>query len=130
MDIESLENAKMSSTCVATYVDDILAFSRDPMSIINEIHKDYMLKGIGTPEYYLGGNFHTTKDPDNVKETNHDEQDKHLPAMWLKENITTAFSAETYIKNSLEKLATMMGKDFAHMTPMAESAHPELDDSP
>ena len=50
---------------------------------------------------------------------------------WLTENITTAFSAETYIKNSLEKLETMMGKTFAlQMTPMAESAHPELDDSP
>ena len=32
---------------VATYVDDILAFSRDPMSIIEEIRKDYMLKGVG-----------------------------------------------------------------------------------
>ena len=116
---------------VATYVDDILAFSRDPMAIINEIQKDYSLKGIGTPEYYLGGNFHTTKDVDNVAEVDNDEPGRHLSSMWLTENITTTFSAETYIKNSLEKLETMMGKTFAlQMTPMAESAHPELDDSP
>ena len=31
---------------VATYVDDILAFSRDPMSIIEEIRKDFDLKGV------------------------------------------------------------------------------------
>ena len=63
---------------VATYVDDILAFSRDPMKIINEIQDDYVLKGIGTPEYYLGGDFHSTKDLSNMQEVGHDEQIKHL----------------------------------------------------
>ena len=33
---------------VAAYVDDILAFSKDPMSIIEEIKKEYMLKGVGS----------------------------------------------------------------------------------
>ena len=51
---------------VATYVDDILTLSRDPMSIIEEIRKDYMLKGVGTPGYYLGGNYHYTKDFESV----------------------------------------------------------------
>jgi hypothetical protein len=69
---------------VATYVDDVLAFSRDPMAIIEEIQKDYMLKGIGQPEYYLGGNFHTTKDVDNLSEVGNDLQDKHLTDKWLK----------------------------------------------
>jgi hypothetical protein len=41
---------------IATYVDDLLVFSRNPMAIINEIKADYVLKGIGEPEYYLGGN--------------------------------------------------------------------------
>ncbi|MCP4273878.1 MAG: hypothetical protein GY781_18300, partial [Gammaproteobacteria bacterium] len=115
---------------VATYVDDILAFSRDPMHIINEIKKDYMLKGVGIPEYYLGGNFHTTKDIDNTKEVGHDEKDKHLSYQWLKHNIKTAFSAQTYIHTSIERLERMIGKEFAlHNTPMSEAAHPELDDS-
>ena len=34
---------------IATYVDDILAFSKDPMSLIEEIKKDYVLKGVGIP---------------------------------------------------------------------------------
>ena len=37
---------------VATYVDDLLVLSKDPMKLIAEIQKDYMLKGIGIPEYF------------------------------------------------------------------------------
>ena len=74
------------------------------MMIINAIQKDYSLKGIGTPEYYLGGNFHTAKDVDNIVEVDNEEAGCHLPNKWLTENITTTFSVETYIKNNLEKL--------------------------
>ena len=80
---------------LTTYVDDILAFFRDPMAIINDIQKDYSLKGVGTAEYYLGGNFHTTKDVDNIVEVDNEEAGCHLPNKRLTENITTAFSAET-----------------------------------
>ena len=41
---------------IATYVDDLLIFSRDPQPIIDAFKKDYVLKGVGAPEYYLGGN--------------------------------------------------------------------------
>ena len=41
---------------LATYVDDILVYSKRPMDTINELKKHYVLKGIGKPEYYLGGN--------------------------------------------------------------------------
>ena len=40
---------------IATYVDDLLVFSKEPMAIINELKKIYILKGVGEPEYYLGG---------------------------------------------------------------------------
>ena len=101
------------------------------MSIIEEVKQDYMLKGVGTPEYYLGGNFHTTKDEDGVQHVGHDEQGKHLSHEWAKHNITTAFSAQTYIHNALERLERMLGKEFKpYTTPMADSTHPELDDSP
>jgi hypothetical protein len=40
---------------VATYVDDVLVYSRDPMKVIQELQCDYILKGIGVPRYYLGG---------------------------------------------------------------------------
>src|SRR5210317_1840693 len=47
---------------IATYVDDIMVFSRDPMPIIKRIRKAFGLKGVGTPEYYLGGKFHIFKE--------------------------------------------------------------------
>ena len=37
---------------IATYVNDILAFSKSPMKLIEEIKKDYVLKGVGIPEYF------------------------------------------------------------------------------
>jgi hypothetical protein len=40
---------------LATYVDDILSFSRDSMKVIEELKKDYILKGVGEPMFYLGG---------------------------------------------------------------------------
>jgi hypothetical protein len=40
----------------ATYVDDILIWSKDPMEVIKSLEKTYMLKNVGIPEYYLGGN--------------------------------------------------------------------------
>ena len=102
------------------------------MSIIEEICKHYMLKGVGKPEYYLGRNFHTTKDIEGMKEVNNDDMNHHLSSKWLKEGVKTAFSARTYIEQSLNKLETMMGvKAFAlQNSPISEAAHPELDDSP
>jgi hypothetical protein len=41
---------------LATYVDDILIWSKDPMAVIKALEKTYMLKSVGIPEYYLGGN--------------------------------------------------------------------------
>jgi hypothetical protein len=71
------------------------------------------MKGVGKPQYYLGG---------DVVE---------LGEEWNKEGIYTAFSAETYIKNSLGKLATMCGKaSFPDKkTPFSDTYHPELDET-
>ena len=41
---------------LATYVDNILIWSKDPMAVIKSLKKTYLLKGVGIPEYYLGGN--------------------------------------------------------------------------
>ena len=53
--------------CIATHVDDLLIWSRKPEELINIIKKDFKLKGVGIPEFYLGGdveflNEHWTKD--------------------------------------------------------------------
>jgi hypothetical protein len=41
---------------LATYVDVILIYSKDPMIVIKPSEKIYIMKHIGIPEYYLGGN--------------------------------------------------------------------------
>ena len=98
---------------IATYVDDVLVYSRHPMDIINELKEDYILKGIGVPEYYLGGDI------------------EQLPDAWIKDELTTALSARTYIKNVTDKFEDMLGTEFRQFkSPMAEGYHPELDDSP
>jgi hypothetical protein len=38
---------------LATYVDDILVWSKDPMGVIKSLEKIYVLKSVGIPEYYL-----------------------------------------------------------------------------
>jgi hypothetical protein len=41
---------------LATYVDDIVISSKDPMAVIKSLEKIYLLKNVGIPEYYLGEN--------------------------------------------------------------------------
>jgi hypothetical protein len=102
-----------SNEYIASYVDDIIVISKDAMDVINKFKETYSLKGVGVPEYYLGGNFHRVDDPE-------------LIAM----DIKTALSAETYIKNTLEKFERTFGEELKlFKTPMAENAHPELDES-
>jgi hypothetical protein len=38
---------------LATYVDDILIWSKDPMAVIKSLEKTYMLKSIVNPKYYF-----------------------------------------------------------------------------
>jgi hypothetical protein len=42
---------------LATYVDDILIWSKDLMTDIKSLQKTYMLKSVSIPEYYLGRKF-------------------------------------------------------------------------
>ena len=98
---------------VATFVDDVLIWSKDPMAIMEELKKTYILKGVGIPEYYLGGDVETL--------------DEH----WTIANVNMAFSAKTYIKNVIPKFESMFGETFKTVrTPMAEDYHPEMEDSP
>jgi hypothetical protein len=95
---------------LATYVDDVLVYSKDPLAVINELKKDYVLKGIGQPEYYLGG---------DVLE---------LDGTWRKEGINTALSAKTYVKNVVSKFEKIFECEFKEAkSPMEASYHPESD---
>jgi hypothetical protein len=95
---------------ITSFVDDLLIVSKDPMSIINELAKVYPLKGVGSPEYYLGGDVFTQRDPNSV--------------------VLLATSAKTYIKNIVDKIEKLFEVTLkGYETPMDVKYHPELDDS-
>ena len=99
---------------IATFVDDLLVWSKDPMAIMKELEKIYILKGVGVPEYYLGGDVEML--------------DEH----WNSDGVCLALSARTYIKNVIPKFEALFGiAEFKpYKIPMEEGLHPELDDSP
>ena len=76
---------------MATYVDDLLVWSKDPMAVIKILEEDYILKGVGVPEYYLGGNM------------------EYLNEHWVQEGINMGFSAQTYIQNMIPKFEKLFG---------------------
>jgi hypothetical protein len=72
-----------------------------------------MLKSVGIPEYYLGGNV------------------EFLGESWNNQGLGLAISAKTYIQNVIPKFEGLFGKEFKPIkTPMSEEYHPEVDDSP
>jgi len=101
---------------IASYVDDVISWHRDPMSVIQELQKDYILKGVGSPEYYLGGDVVEFRDTE---------------PRFLKDGVSRGLSAYTYITQVVEKfkrdiLDLNHGKKQSR-TPMKEDYHPEND---
>jgi hypothetical protein len=98
---------------LATYVDDILIWSKDAMAVIKSLAKTYMLKSVDIPEYYLGGNV------------------EFLGKSWKNQGLGLSLSAKTYIKNVIPKFEGLFGKECKPIkTPMSEGYYPEIDDSP
>ena len=60
------------------------------MVLLAELKKNYVLKGVGIPECYLGGNV--------------DFLDEH----WNRENVGLALSARTYIENVIPKFESLL----------------------
>ena len=84
------------------------------MSLIKEFKKTYVLKGVGSPEYYLGGNV-----------------EHPIDGYWDKMGVTTAISAKTYIKNSIERFEKLFERELSKENlPISQGDHPELDNSP
>jgi hypothetical protein len=68
-----------------------------------------MLKSVGIPEYYLGGNVEL------------------LGEAWKNQGLGLALSAKTYIQNVIPKFEGLFGKEFKPIkTPMSEGYHPEI----
>ena len=98
---------------LVTYVDDVLIWSKDPMAVMEQLKSKYTMKGVGAPEYYLGGNVEL--------------MDEH----WTAEGVGLALSATTYVKTIVEKFEKLFDCHFKSVkTPMEENYHPEVDDSP
>ncbi len=99
---------------IATYVDDLMIFSHNPMDIVREIQDDgFVLKGVGIPEYYLGGDI--------------EDLDEH----WNADGIAWALSAKTYIKTMVERFEQFFDQQFnKESTPYQSNFHSELDYSP
>jgi hypothetical protein len=98
---------------LATYVDDILIWSKDPMAVIKSLENTYMLKNVGIPEYYLGRNV------------------EFLGEAWKNQGLGLVIPTKTYIQNAIAKYEGLFGKEFKPIkTPMSEGYHPEVDDSP
>ncbi len=97
---------------IAAYVDDVLVFGRDPMTVIEELKRDYVLKGVGKPVYYLGS---------DVQELGKERGDQ---------GPTMAISAETYICNVVKKFEGIFGPLREFKSPMELNYHPELDTTP
>jgi hypothetical protein len=98
----------------ATYVDDILIWSKDPMAVRKSLGKTYILNNAGIPYYYFGGNM------------------KLLGEAWKNQALQLGLdlSAKTYIQNVIPKFEGLFGKEFKSIkTPMSEGYHPEIDDS-
>src|SRR5210317_1164978 len=68
---------------IATYVDDIMVFSRSPLPIIDRIRNAFDLRGVGTPEYYLGGNVYIIKEVPGLFEVKNDDPKHHPSKKWL-----------------------------------------------
>ena len=92
---------------IATFVDDVTIFSKDPYKILNTLKKKYDFKNVGEPEYYNGADL---------------SQDPHTKNWTM--------SAKTYIKNVCEKIEKLLGISLKNYgSPMVTGDHPELDES-
>jgi hypothetical protein len=97
---------------IATYVDDLMIASKDPKQIIKELEEDYLLKGVGEPQYYLGGDVIVLDD------------------QWKKHGVTYALGSHTYLGNVIPKLEKLVNKTIGtYSSPMLTDYHPELDES-
>jgi hypothetical protein len=74
-------------------MDDILIWSKDTMEVIKSLGKICLLKNVGIPESYLGGNV------DLLRES------------WSNQGLGLALPARTYIQNIIPKFESLFGME-------------------
>lgn len=94
---------------ICAYVDDLLIASKNPKAIVDELSKEYTLKGVGPPEYYLGANIERIEDPEKV----------------------LTMGSGTYIDKCLVIFEQLFGAPPPNkvFTPLDPKDHPEMDTS-
>jgi hypothetical protein len=81
---------------LALYVDDIHIWIKDLIAFIKPLEKIYMLKSVGIPEYYLGGNV------------------EFLGEAWKNQGLGLPLSEKINTKNVIPKFEGLFGKEFKH----------------
>ena len=97
---------------IAVYVDDLIIAARDPMNIIKELEQvgKYTFKGVGVPEYYLGGDVSLKKNNEGKSQI--------------------VLSSKTYIMNVCDKIERLFNLRLRNYhSPLEGGYHPELDQS-
>ena len=86
-----------------------MIMSKDPMLVIKQLEKEYSLKGVGKPEYFLGADMKMVEQPEKV----------------------FTMGSTTYIKKILEPFEKLMGYPPPRKitAPLDPKDHPELDTS-
>ena len=51
---------------IVVWVDDLLVMSKDPMSIIEDLRKEFKIQSVGHPEYFLGADFKMAESPKKI----------------------------------------------------------------
>jgi hypothetical protein len=80
---------------LATYVDDILIWNKDPIAVIKSLEKTYMLKSVGIPEYYLRGNV------------------EFLGEAWKNQGLELALSGKMYTQNVIPKFEGFFARNLS-----------------
>ena len=99
---------------LCTWVDDLLFASKNPMWLMDQLQKKcgYVLKGVGTPEYYLGA---------DIKRVDKDDIDSGVLTM----------GSTTYVKRCLDNYEKLLGLKPPKKVsqPLDPKYYPELDES-
>ena len=82
---------------IATYVDDLLVVSRDPQSVMKALEEQYVLKGVGIPENYLGADI------------------IQAPEEWKTEPVDWIISSKTYTSTMIQKFEELMSMEAQNM---------------
>ena len=105
--IYGCDNSRMVVT--TTLLNTLTVLCASPRTQMKSLYT-YRMKGVGYPQFYLGG---------DVAE---------FPPSWKSKNVSFYLSDHTYIKNCVSNLEQICNTTFAHTnTPMNPLYHPETD---